>query len=404
MSKLLPPLVLLLTVLSSVRADIPVHCLRHQILGLWDIELTEPAIVDKEQAACGHKSPDDPAESWRSGVDKFNPTIRFQVLLNPDNTAIKINGDQNTTGNWTLIYDEGFDIIFDDHRLTNFFYYFPNETEKNGYSSDCGKTTIGWYKDHKTQSACWRGTKVLAEGESQDDLYGEQTEQRNVVQPDHLLHSASSVSLLEAQSSASGLKKKRNNLRATEEPVAEQKTSKYRKDFTNHTAIVERLNRIEKKAWTAKVYPQFESKSLGELNMMAGRRKATKIYKPVSLIEMETEDVSDLPKEFDWGHMLGELREQKTCGSCYAFATLQMLEARLKIKYNETVTLSVQHAIDCAFYNQGCRGGYPYLLELYANQYELVPESCAPYKSANGKCGTCDVASLDKVYQTENFK
>ena len=47
-----------------------------------------------------------------------------------------------------------------------------------------------------------------------------------------------------------------------------------------------------------------------------------------------------------------------------------MLEARLKIKENENVLLSIQHPLDCGVYNQGCDGGYPYLVEKFASEYE----------------------------------
>ena len=43
-----------------------------------------------------------------------------------------------------------------------------------------------------------------------------------------------------------------------------------------------------------------------------------------------------------------------------------MIEARLRIHEDENVKLSVQHAVDCDVYNQGCDGGYPYLVEKFA--------------------------------------
>jgi len=45
---------------------------------------------------------------------------------------------------------------------------------------------------------------------------------------------------------------------------------------------------------------------------------------------------------------------------------MAMLETRLKIKYQEDVRLSIQHPLDCDVYNQGCDGGYPYLVEKFA--------------------------------------
>ena len=82
-----------------------------------------------------------------------------------------------------------------------------------------------------------------------------------------------------------------------------------------------------------------------------------------------------------------------------------MISARLKKKYNEHVTLSIQHSIDCNMYNQGCDGGYPFLVEKFAKEHELVPESCNKYKARNGKCSdSCDLDSLDKTYKLADYR
>jgi len=110
------------------------------------------------------------------------------------------------------------------------------------------------------------------------------------------------------------------------------------------------------------------------LNSKAGHRarfktagkSASKSRKKTYPFEYETDNVDDLPKEFSWKTKLSPNREQKDCGSCYIFATLEMIEARLRIHEDENVKLSVQHAVDCDVYNQGCDGGYPYLVEKFA--------------------------------------
>lgn len=84
-------------------------------------------------------------------------------------------------------------------------------------------------------------------------------------------------------------------------------------------------------------------------------------------------------KEFNWLQLVRPSGSQGNCGSCYAFATIRMAEARLKLRYKHDVSLSVQHPLDCAFYNQGCDGGYPFLVMKFANEFELVPDSCHSY-------------------------
>ena len=44
-----------------------------------------------------------------------------------------------------------------------------------------------------------------------------------------------------------------------------------------------------------------------------------------------------------------------SCGSCYAFSSMGMLEARLRVASNNTVrvTLSPQDVVECSQYSQG---------------------------------------------------
>ncbi|MRB67810.1 hypothetical protein GH825_31125, partial [Bacillus thuringiensis] len=76
-------------------------------------------------------------------------------------------------------------------------------------------------------------------------------------------------------------------------------------------------------------------------------------------------------------------------GSCYAFASVEMNEARLRIATNNTVqlTFSPPDIVECSEYSQGCDGGFPYLIGgKYAEDFGLVEESCRPYSAKSGKC------------------
>ena len=71
-----------------------------------------------------------------------------------------------------------------------------------------------------------------------------------------------------------------------------------------------------------------------------------------------------LPEEFDWRNVDGKdyvspIRNQASCGSCYAFGTLAMFEARVRILTNGTKTpvFSTQDIVSCSEYSQGCEGG-----------------------------------------------
>lgn len=79
--------------------------------------------------------------------------------------------------------------------------------------------------------------------------------------------------------------------------------------------------------------------------------------------------VRQLPDKFDWRNVNGinyvsPIRNQGSCGSCYAFGSMALHEARLRIKSNNTQTnvFSTQDIVECSKYSQGCDGGFPYLV------------------------------------------
>ena len=53
-----------------------------------------------------------------------------------------------------------------------------------------------------------------------------------------------------------------------------------------------------------------------------------------------------------------------SCGSCYSFSSVGMIEARLRVSTNNTEQpiLSPQDVVSCSAYSQGCEGGFPYLI------------------------------------------
>ncbi|KAJ3637180.1 hypothetical protein MTP99_000656 [Tenebrio molitor] len=65
-----------------------------------------------------------------------------------------------------------------------------------------------------------------------------------------------------------------------------------------------------------------------------------------------------LPASFDWRTrgVVTPVKNQASCGSCWAFSTVGALEAHYRIRYGRTVTLSEQQLVDCV--PHGCRGGW----------------------------------------------
>ena len=56
--------------------------------------------------------------------------------------------------------------------------------------------------------------------------------------------------------------------------------------------------------------------------------------------------------------LLGGVRDQGYCGSCWAFAANVAFEGAIKIQKGEDVQISDQHLVSCDIYDGGCYGGW----------------------------------------------
>ncbi|XP_045149119.1 dipeptidyl peptidase 1 [Echinops telfairi] len=158
--------------------------------------------------------------------------------------------------------------------------------------------------------------------------------------------------------------------------------------------FVKAINSIQK-SWTATAYLEYETLTLRDMiRRGGGHSKRIPRTKPAPLTTEMKQKILHLPPSWDWRNVHGNnfvspVRNQASCGSCYSFASMGMLEARIRIQTNnsQTPVFSPQEVVSCSQYAQGCEGGFPYLIAgKYAQDFGVVEEGCFPYRATDSPC------------------
>merc|ERR1712183_983699 len=108
-----------------------------------------------------------------------------------------------------------------------------------------------------------------------------------------------------------------------------------------------------------------------------------------------------LPDAYDWRSVKGavtNVKNQGSCGSCWAFAATAAIESHQFLKTWTTVDLSEQGILDCTYpsYYNGCDGGWG--LSAYMGNSEQYTEISYPYTGKGDEpCRTPDEDSTLEI-------
>ena len=80
------------------------------------------------------------------------------------------------------------------------------------------------------------------------------------------------------------------------------------------------------------------------------------------------------------------IRQQGSCGSCWAFSAVAALEKFYFDKQGSRLEFSQQELVDCETGSSGCNGGHVYKALTYASKNGLSPSSKYPYTTSTGSC------------------
>jgi len=343
---------LLLVGFNHVTADTPADCRYEQIKGDW-IFYESDRTFTTDNVDCSEMG-----------------EVAKEIKITLSHPNIAQDGDGNK-GTWTLIYNQGFEVIINGREFFAFSEYEEikrkvpclkedptecREQEIIRVKSICDKTKIGWSHTDKTEEwACYRGEKV--------------------------------------------------------QPLAPNYHTTTRKlDTGKYKINMDYLHNINSSqtSWWTRVYDKYETMTHEDLLRMKGGYKSylPNRPKPAAVSKETLEKLKDLPEEIDYRNIDGvnympPTRDQGFCGSCYIFGSTGGLEGRLrKMTNNENqVILSPQDALECSEYGQGCDGGFPYLTAgKYGKDFGFVEEECRPYSAMDLGCSNSDYPDCTRHY------
>jgi C1A family cysteine protease len=127
---------------------------------------------------------------------------------------------------------------------------------------------------------------------------------------------------------------------------------------------------------------------------------------------ISTGSMNDFAPSFDWRNRHGKnwntsVKNQSSCGSCWAFGAVGAVEGLVNLYYNQKLDLdlSEQQMVSCTAgsCNGGTGGGSQALNYIITNG--IVNESCFPYTATNGNCSNiCDNPSENiKIAAMQTF-
>ncbi|XP_072386565.1 cathepsin O-like [Diabrotica undecimpunctata] len=101
-----------------------------------------------------------------------------------------------------------------------------------------------------------------------------------------------------------------------------------------------------------------------------------------------------IPKKLDYREkgVLSEVQTQGSCGACWAFSVIGIIETMNALKRDKFTKLSVQQMIDCSEFNYGCDGGdiCSLLNWLTSFNIKILPEKIYPLTWETENCKLLD--------------
>jgi KDEL-tailed cysteine endopeptidase len=147
---------------------------------------------------------------------------------------------------------------------------------------------------------------------------------------------------------------------------------------------------------------EFQSKHLGynahskKQQKQAPRQHKTPSFESLFDKVIEAENFGN--KNWAEENKVHSVKNQGSCGSCWAFSAIAASESAIAIAFNTTAPgLSEQQLVDCDTESDGCQGGLMDFAFAYEKNHTMCSEEEYPYKGQDSKCN-------DSVCAAQSFK
>jgi len=172
---------------------------------------------------------------------------------------------------------------------------------------------------------------------------------------------------------------------------------KYNKMYSTSEEATYRLRVFRDNFYTVKsITDEGNSEFTVSLNLMADLTKAEFMARYIAgpIDESRERNVKPFPKSnadsVDWRTQgaVNPVKNQKACGSCWAFSANGALEGLYKIKKNQLLDFSEQELVDCStsYGNMGCNGGLMTYSFEYTRDNQITVTGEYPYEAKDRQC------------------
>ncbi|XP_033734372.1 putative cysteine proteinase CG12163 isoform X2 [Pecten maximus] len=129
--------------------------------------------------------------------------------------------------------------------------------------------------------------------------------------------------------------------------------------FKENMRLVAKIQQTERPGSTARYgATKFADLTESEFRQHVGYKWDLQANKGMQRAEIPR---GNIPKAYDWRdhNAVTAVKNQGSCGSCWAFSTTGNIEGQWAIKRSKLVSLSEQELVDCDKVDEGCNGGLP---------------------------------------------